>query len=285
MPKRNSQKGRRGDSVRRRKQGRRRERASEPQAPAPDPEGPVRLNRYIAQAGITSRRKADDLIAEGRVRINGAVVTELGSRVEPGDRVEVDGQTISPQPFEYVLLNKPKDTITTVDDERDRQTVMDLLTDELRERGIVPVGRLDRDTTGALLITNDGELTHRLMHPRYEIEKLYLIGVDAPVKPHDLDRLRQGVELEDGPAKADQVAYVSPDQPRQIGMALHEGRNRQVRRMMEALGYRVVTLDRVRYAGLTLDGLRRGRWRRLEPHEINGLRRSVKLKPLVFRGN
>lgn len=250
-------------------------------APAPDPDGPVRLNRYIAQAGITSRRKADDLIAAGKVSVNGTVVTEMGTKVDPSDRVEVEGQIINPEPFDYVLLNKPKDTITTVDDERDRAIVMDLLDEEARQRGVVPVGRLDRDTTGVLLFTNDGDLTHRLMHPSYAVEKLYLVRATAPVKPHDLDQLRTGVRLDDGLARADHADYVSDD-TREVGLALHEGRNRQIRRMMEALGYEVDKLDRVEYAGIRVDKLRRGQWRRLRPNEINRLRRSVKLKPLVF---
>lgn len=250
-------------------------------APAPDPNEPVRLNRYIAQAGITSRRKADELIAAGKVSVDGSVVTELGTKVDPNARVEVGGQVIQQQVFDYVLLNKPKDTITTVDDDRDRDIVMDLLDDEARKHGVVPVGRLDRDTTGALLLTNDGDLTHRLMHPRYAVEKLYLVRASAPVKPHDLDLLRTGVTLEDGPAQADRVTYVGDD-PREIGLALHEGRNRQIRRMMEALGYEVHRLDRVQYAGLTVDKLRRGQWRRLKPNEINRLRRSVGLKTLTF---
>lgn len=255
------------------------------QQPAPaakrSPEGPVRLNRYIAQAGLCSRRKADELISAGLVTVNGAVVTELGTRVEPNDRVEVEGKPIRPQALEYVLLNKPKDTITTVEDERDRTTVMDLLDDAARERGVVPVGRLDRDTTGALLLTNDGDLAHRLMHPRYHVEKLYVVRADRPVAPDDLARLVEGVELDDGSARADQAAFTSDDR-REVGLALHEGRNRQVRRMMAALGYEVERLDRVQYAGLTLEGLRRGRWRRLKPYEINRLRRLVKLKPLVL---
>ena len=250
-------------------------------APAPDPNEPVRLNRYISQAGIASRRKADDLIAAGKVTVDGVVVTEMGVKVDPSQRVEVDGQMIQQQVFDYVLLNKPKDTITTVDDDRDRGIVMDLLDNEARARGVVPVGRLDRDTTGALLLTNDGDLTHRLMHPSYAIEKLYLVRASSPVKPHDLDTLRTGVELEDGLAKADRVTYVGDD-PREIGLSLHEGRNRQIRRMMEAIGYDVHRLDRVQYAGLTVDKVRRGQWRRLTPNEINRLRRSVGLKKLTF---
>ena len=259
----------------------RKNRQSSASAPAPDPDGPVRLNRYISQAGITSRRKADDLIAAGKVMVNGTVVTEMGTKVSPNDHVEVEGKVIHPKSFDYVLLNKPKDTITTVDDERDRAIVMDLLDDDARQRGVVPVGRLDRDTTGVLLFTNDGDLTHRLMHPSYAVEKLYLVRATTPIKPHDLEHLRSGVELDDGHASADRADYVSDD-TREVGLVLHEGRNRQIRRMMEALGYEVDKLDRVEYAGLRVDKVRRGHWRRLRPNEINRLRRSVKLKPLVF---
>ncbi len=269
------------DSTRRRKIAERKQRADASPQPAPDPKAPVRLNRYIAQAGITSRRKADELIAAGKVRVNDAVVTELGTKIDPSDRVEVEGRMVQQQAFDYVLLNKPKDTISTVDDDRDRSTVMDLLDDDARERGVVPVGRLDRDTTGLLLLTNDGDLTHRLMHPSYAVEKLYLVRASAPIKPHDLDRLRTGIELDDGEARADRAEYVSDD-PREVGLALHEGRNRQIRRMFEALGYQVHRLDRVQYAGLDLGKVKRGAWRRLKPREINRLRRLVKLKPLVF---
>ncbi|MEP0545799.1 MAG: pseudouridine synthase [Rhodothermales bacterium] len=284
MPNRRPNKKPRADaeSTRRRKMKQRREREEGgASAPAPDPNEPVRLNRYISQAGITSRRKADELIAAGKVSVDGVVVTEMGTKVDPSQRVEVDGQVIQQQVFDYVLLNKPKDTITTVDDDRDRGIVMDLLDDEARAHGVVPVGRLDRDTTGALLLTNDGDLTHRLMHPRYAVEKLYLVRASSPVKPHDLEQLRTGIELEDGLAKADRATYVGDD-PREIGLALHEGRNRQIRRMMEALGYDVHRLDRVQYAGLTVDKVRRGQWRRLTPSEVNRLRRSVGLKKLTF---
>lgn len=284
MPRRNPKSrkndARRAASTRRRKMSQRRSQAPPPAAERAT-EGPVRLNRFIAQAGIASRRKADELIAAGLVTVNGEVVTELGTQVGPEARVEVEGRLIRPQALEYVLLNKPRDTITTVEDERDRATVMDLLDEAARRRGVVPVGRLDRDSTGALLLTNDGDLAHRLMHPRYGVEKLYVVRTARPVSPEDLARLAEGVELEDGPARADQAAYAGEDR-REVGLALHEGRNRQVRRMMEALGHEVERLERVQFAGLTLEGLRRGRWRRLRPHEINRLRRLVKLKPIVM---
>ena len=239
----------------------------------------VRLNKYIARSGVTSRRKADDLIDQGRVKVNGEVVKEYWYRVQEEDTVEVNGTVISPRRHVYILLNKPKDTITTTDDERDRETVLDLIRLPDKENlGLFPVGRLDRDTLGVLLITNDGDLAHRLMHPSYEIDKLYLVRTKEPVKPHQLDQLREGVALEDGPAAADQVAYARSDDHHEIGLRLHEGRNRQIRRMMDALGHDVVHLERINYAGLTAEGVRRGKWRRLRPHEIDALRRKVGLK-------
>jgi 23S rRNA pseudouridine2605 synthase len=241
----------------------------------------VRLNRYIAQSGVCSRRKADEMIADGLVRVNGEVTTEMGVKVAASDVVEVNGQRITPTGFVYILLNKPTDTITTTDDDRDRQTVLDLVdlpegtSEDLR---IYPVGRLDRNTTGVLLLTNDGELARRLMHPSYEIEKLYRVRTSRPFKPHEIDALVGGVELEDGLAKADQVAYIDPNQPREIGLSIHEGRNRQVRRMMEALGHQVEQLERVVYASLTTEGVRPGRWRRLKEHEVQKLMRAVRLR-------
>ncbi|WP_094547394.1 pseudouridine synthase [Rubricoccus marinus] len=253
----------------------------EPQAPASITEE-VRLNRFLARAGVASRRGADDIIAERRVRVNGEIVTEMGSKVSPTDRVEVDGRPITPAGLVYILLNKPTDTITTADDEKGRKTVLDLVDLEGGEGdALFPVGRLDRNTTGALLLTTDGDLAHRLMHPRYGANKLYLATTERPVTAPEIEALRAGVELEDGLAKADQVGYVDEDK-RKVALALHEGRNRQVRRMLEHLGHEVNALERVGYAGLDLSGLRRGRWRRLQAHEVNMLRRSVKLKAIVF---
>ncbi len=272
------------DSVRRRHQAERKQRQSDTleTASRPDDAGPMRLNRYLARAGVASRREADAIIAEGRVRVNGAVTTEMGVKVSDDDAVEVDGQPIQPTDLAYVLLNKPLDTLTTVSDDRGRKTVLDLVTIPKRlKSALFPVGRLDKDTTGALLLTTDGELAHRLMHPSHGAVKLYLVTADQPLTDADIDRLKKGVRLDDGPASADNAAFVGDDR-RQFALQLHEGRNRQVRRMVEALGRRVVALDRIGYAGLDLDGLRRGRWRRLEPHEVNTLRRSVKLKPVVF---
>ena len=279
-------------SVRRRRQAARKERANDGGASAgrggaaerPAPDEPVRLNKFLARAGVASRREADAIIAAGRVRVAGAVVTEMGVKVSPGTRVEVDGRPVGLADLVYVLLNKPTDTITTVADDRGRQTVMDLVSlPEDQQSALFPVGRLDRQTTGALLLTTDGEVAHRLMHPSYGAVKLYRVTLDAPISDADLEKLRRGVDLDDGPARADHAAFLGAGRS-EIGLQLHEGRNRQVRRMVEALGRRVAALDRVGYAGLELGGLRRGRWRRLEPHEVNRLRRSVKLKPVVFGG-
>ena len=276
------------NSTHRRKQNERRQRQDG--RPAPDtapsslPEGePVRLNRFIARAGVCSRREADDLIAEGRVTVDGAVVTELGTKVLPEQAVVVDGQPVAPKGLLYVLLNKPKDTITTLDDERDRRTVMDLLTGlpDSEKDGLFPVGRLDRDTTGVLLLTTDGDLAHRLTHPRYGAPKFYRIETGQGVTEAQLETLLRGVDIGDGEtAAADQAGFVGAGR-REIGLQIHEGRNRQVRRMMEALGHEVVSLERVQYAGMTAKGLRRGEWRRLSLDEANGLRRGVKLKPIL----
>jgi 23S rRNA pseudouridine2605 synthase len=284
MPERRSPEAR---STRRRKQAQRRTSGPAPAASSSREGegaagGAVRLNRFLARAGVASRRDADVLIAEGRVTVNGAAVTALGTKVAPSDAVAVDGRAVRPQGPVYVLLNKPKDTITTRSDEKDRRTVMDLVDLPAGEKdALFPVGRLDRGTTGVLLLTNDGDLAHRLMHPRFGVRKLYVVTTAEPVRPHELERLRDGIELDDGAAKADQAGYVGDD-PREVAVQIHEGRNRQVRRMFEALGHAVTALDRTHYAGLDLAGLRRGRWRRLQPHEVNALRRKVKLKPIVF---
>lgn len=240
---------------------------------------PVRLNRYIAWAGVCSRRKADELITEGRVRVNDDVVTQLGTMVNPGDQVSVSGRIISPNPFIYLLLNKPKDVLTTKADERNRPTVMGLIRDaDVEKAGVFPVGRLDRDTLGVLLLTNDGELAYRLMHPSYEIEKIYVVETREGVKPHEIEQLKAGVQLDDGPAAADQAGYVDPQNHHHIALQIHEGRNRQVRRMIKAIGHEIVHLERIRYAGLTTDGVKRGAWRRLAGHEVSRLRSLVHLK-------
>ena len=236
-----------------------------------------RLNRYIARAGVCSRRAADSLIDKGLVRVNGQTVREYWYQVAEGDSVEVNGRLISPRTYDYLLLNKPKDTITTAKDDRSRATVMDLIPPEVR-KGLFTVGRLDRDTLGVLLLTSDGDLGHRLMHPRYQVPKQYVATTVRPVTAKQLEQLRTGIELEDGPARADMAMPVSRDEPRRIGIELHEGRNRQVKRMLEALGHQVVRLERVSYANLTAKGVRRGKWRRLHSHEVQRLKRLVKSK-------
>ena len=270
-------------SVRRRKQAERKHRQPDAdEAPKGEraQDGPMRLNRFLARAGVASRRAADVLIADGHVTLNGEVVTEMGVQVSPSDHVEVDGQPVGLGSLVYVLLNKPTDTITTASDDRGRRTVLDVASGVDAE-GLFPVGRLDRATTGALLLTTDGELAHRLMHPSYGAVKLYVVTTAEPVATAQVDALKRGIELEDGLARADHAERFKGD-PRDVALQLHEGRNRQVRRMFEALGHRVVALDRIGYAGLDLSGLRRGRWRHLQPHEVNTLRRSVKLKPIRF---
>jgi 23S rRNA pseudouridine2605 synthase len=237
----------------------------------------IRLNKYIAHCGFCSRREADDYIAAGKVRVNGEVVTELGSKVSRTDRVEVDGQQISLEKFVYILLNKPKDTITTTDDPRDRDTVMDKIEDATGSR-VYPVGRLDRHTMGLLLLTNDGDLAHRLMHPSYQVRKTYEVETTRALTGQELQQLARGIELEDGPAKAHRIART----PAGFIISIFEGRNRLVRRMVEHFGTEVTRLKRIEYAGLTLKDVKMGRWRYLRPNEINSLRRMVKLKKLNF---
>jgi 23S rRNA pseudouridine2605 synthase len=242
-----------------------------------DREG-MRINKYIAHAGVCSRRDADDLVEQGRVAIDGETVTEHGTRVRAHETVTVDGEKIYLREFEYLLLNKPKDTISTTDDPKDRDTVLSVIgVPEDNPSGLFPVGRLDRNTTGVLLITNDGDLAHRLMHPRFEVSKIYFVRTQDPVKPHQIDKLRRGVELEDGTASADRVTYIRADEPTDIAMELHEGRNRQIRRMLEAMGHSIKQLDRVKYACLTNGNLDRGQWRRLGDDEVTALRRQVDL--------
>jgi len=252
-------------------------RSKEAPVPVLDLSQPVRLNRFIASTGTCSRREADDLIQQGLVKVNGDVVTQMGVKVTRSDRVVVNGKRVVPADREYILLNKPKDTITTTSDEKGRTSVMDLLpAEEFGALGLFPVGRLDRHTTGALLLTNDGDLAHRLMHPSYGVTKQYLVQTKNPVTEDQLADLKTGVVLEDGEAKADKVSYLEGDQQALI-MAIHEGRNRQVRRMIEAQGNEVTKLDRVLYAGLSTKGVRKGKWRRLSRKEVSILYRQVKL--------
>ena len=239
----------------------------------------MRLNKYIAQAGVCARRKADELIKDGRVKVNGKVVVEMGVKVSTADVVEVNGNRITPLSYDYVLVNKPRDVITSNSDEKDRKIVLDLIDDDvLKERGLFPVGRLDRNTTGVLLLTNDGELAHRLMHPSYEIRKLYAVKTKNKVTPNDIEKLSKGVEIEGEMFLMDEVAYLSGADKKELGISLHEGKNRHIRRMLEAIGHEVARLERVRYAGLTTKDVRIGKWRRLDSVEVRRLRRLVKLR-------
>jgi len=252
-----------------------------PKVPArtiPSDKEEVRLNRYMARSGVCSRREADELIARGEVAVNGQTVVELGTKVTPRDTIEVHGRKIVPLNLAWYILNKPTDTITTTSDERGRRSVMDLFDLPDREKvGLFPVGRLDRDTKGVLLVTNDGDLAHRLMHPSYEIDKVYLVGTERKLSDEDLAALLGGITLEDGPARAGRAAFPDPTVRTVVGISIHEGRNRQVRRMFEALGHTVVSLERISYAGLSVKGIRRGKWRRLSRDEVSALYRKVKL--------
>jgi len=240
---------------------------------APDFDAPVRLNRYLANAGICSRREADKLIESGSVSINGKVVTKLGTKVSPGDKVQYGGETLSLEKPRYILLNKPKDYLTTSRDPQNRKTVMKLVEHACQER-IYPVGRLDRNTTGLLLFTNDGDLAKKLTHPKFQIKKIYHVYLDKKLTKKDFFKIAEGLELEDGFIRPDNIAYVAEvNDKKQIGIELHSGKNRIVRRIFEHLGYQVVKLDRVFYAGLTKKDLPRGKWRFLTPNEINLLKR------------
>ena len=232
--------------------------------------GPIRLNRFIAASGICSRRDADELIKKGKVKINGKVVTELGIKVELSANVLVNDKVITPEKKVYILINKPKDYISTVDDPHAEKTVVDLVRNATKER-VYPVGRLDRNTTGVLLLTNDGDLTKKLTHPSSNKKKIYHISLNKAVIRADLDRIADGIELDDGFIKADAINYVDGNK-KEIGIEMHSGRNRIVRRIFEYFGYRVVKLDRVYFAGLTKKGVNRGKWRFLEEKEISMLK-------------
>ncbi len=237
----------------------------------------IRLNKYLAMCGVASRRKADELIQQGRVEVNGKVVTQLGLKINPQkDKVTVDGKLVKPEEkLVYIVINKPKDCITTVRDEKGRRTVLDLV--KVKQR-IFPVGRLDRNTTGVLLLTNDGELAYRLMHPKYKVEEAYKVEIDKPIKPEDIEKLKSGIMLDGRKTEACDV-YILPNSDRkEIGITIHEGRYRQIRRMFERLGYKVRKLHRVSFGGITVSGMKRGEWRYLTESEIKRLKKLTGLE-------
>lgn len=236
-----------------------------------DPTEPLRLNKFLANAGVCSRREADEFIQAGLVTVNGEVVTELGTKILRTDEVKFHDAPVSLEKKVYVLLNKPKDYVTTSDDPQQRKTVMDLVKDVCPER-IYPVGRLDRNTTGVLLLTNDGDLASKLTHPKFLKKKVYHVHLDKNLTAHDMDQIREGITLEDGEIKADAVEYADNRDKAQVGIEIHSGKNRIVRRIFESLGYRVTKLDRVQFAGLTKKNLRRGDWRFLTEKEVDMLR-------------
>lgn len=239
-----------------------------------DPNEPIRLNRYLANAGVCSRREADEFIQAGVVAVNGEIVTELGTKVLRSDEVKFRDQLVTLEKKVYVLLNKPKDYVTTSDDPQQRKTVMDLVKGACPER-IYPVGRLDRNTTGVLLLTNDGDLASKLTHPKFLKKKVYHVFLDKNVPVEDLQKIAEGVELEDGEVHADAIEYVDECEKTQVGIEIHSGKNRIVRRIFEALGYRVIRLDRVQFAGLTKKNVRRGDWRFLTEQEVDMLRSGM----------
>ena len=236
-----------------------------------DPNEPIRLNKFLANAGVCSRREADEFITAGVVSVNGEVVTELGTKIKRSDVVKFHDEPVSIERKVYVLLNKPKDTVTTSDDPQERRTVMDLVKGACNER-IYPVGRLDRNTTGVLLLTNDGDLASKLTHPKFLKKKIYHVHLDKNLTKADMDQIAAGIQLEDGEIHADAISYTDDFKKDQVGIEIHSGKNRIVRRIFESLGYKVVKLDRVFFAGLTKKGLRRGDWRYLSEAEVNYLR-------------
>lgn len=236
-----------------------------------DPNQPIRLNKFLANAGVCSRREADEFIQAGVVMVNGQVVTELGTKVLRTDEVKFHDAPVTLEKKVYVLLNKPKDYVTTSDDPQQRKTVMDLVKGACPER-IYPVGRLDRNTTGVLLLTNDGDLASKLTHPKFLKKKIYHVHLDKNVTAYDMQQIAQGITLEDGDIKADDIQYADPVDKKQVGIEIHSGKNRIVRRIFESLGYKVTKLDRVQFAGLTKKNLRRGDWRYLTEEEVDRLR-------------
>ena len=236
-----------------------------------DPNEPIRLNKFLANAGVCSRREADEFIQAGVVTVNGEVVTELGTKVLRTDVVKFHDDPVLLEKKVYVLLNKPKDYVTTSDDPQQRKTVMDLVKNACPER-IYPVGRLDRNTTGVLLLTNDGDLASKLTHPKYLKKKIYHVYLDRNVTAHDMQQIAEGITLDDGEIKADAIEYASDTDKKQVGIEIHSGKNRIVRRIFESFGYKVLKLDRVQFAGLTKKNLRRGDWRYLTEDEVDRLR-------------
>ncbi|MCC8117818.1 MAG: RNA-binding S4 domain-containing protein [Bacteroidales bacterium] len=239
--------------------------------PISDPNEEIRLNKFMANAGICSRREADEFIQQGLVKVNGEVVTELGTKIKHSDVVEYDDKVVALERKCYILLNKPKDCVTTSDDPNGRLTVMDLVKGACTER-IYPVGRLDRNTTGVLLLTNDGDLASKLTHPKYTKKKIYHVWTDHDISEEDMQRIADGIELDDGEIHADAISYATENDRNQAGIEIHSGRNRIVRRIFESLGYHVTKLDRVYFAGLTKKNLPRGRWRYLTQEEVNYLK-------------
>ncbi len=238
-----------------------------------DPNEPIRLNKFMANSGVCSRREADEYIAAGLVKVNGEIVTELGTKISRSDVVEYNEKVVTPERKCYILLNKPKDCVTTTDDPNGRKTVLDLVKNACQER-IYPVGRLDRNTTGVLLLTNDGDLASKLTHPKFVKKKIYHVWTDKDISEDDMQRIADGIELEDGEIHADAISYVTEKDRNQAGIEIHSGRNRIVRRIFESLGYRVTKLDRVYFAGLTKKNLPRGKWRYLSQEEVNYLRQG-----------
>jgi len=236
-----------------------------------DPNEPIRLNKFLSNAGVCSRREADDFIQNGAVKVNDVVVTELGTKITRADKVEFQDKQVQIESKVYIVLNKPKNCVTTSDDPQERLTVMDLVKNACQER-IYPVGRLDRNTTGVLLLTNDGDLASKLTHPSFKKKKIYHVWLDKNVSIEDMEKIANGIELEDGEIHADAISYASEDDKSQVGIEIHSGRNRIVRRIFESLGYHVVKLDRVYFAGLTKKNLSRGKWRYLNEREVNALR-------------
>jgi len=236
-----------------------------------DPNAPIRLNKYLANAGVCSRREADEFIQAGAIKVNDQVVTELGTKITRADKVVFRDRQVQIESKVYILLNKPKNCVTTSEDPQERLTVMDLLGNACQER-IYPVGRLDRNTTGVLLLTNDGDLASKLTHPSFKKKKIYHVWLDKNVAIEDMEKIANGIELEDGEIHADAISYASEMDKSQVGIEIHSGRNRIVRRIFESLGYHVTRLDRVYFAGLTKKGLGRGRWRYLNEREVNALR-------------